>query len=55
MDHREIEGGLWQLIGQVSGPRTRMGFGARVWLGLDEDMLIKGVLEFLMVFVIRFG
>lgn len=33
----------WQLIGKVSRPRARMGFGARVWLRLDEDTLITGV------------
>lgn len=43
MNHREIEGGVWQLTGKVSRPHTRMSFGARVWLGLDEDTLIKGV------------
>lgn len=43
MDHKETEGGVWQLIGKVSRPCTRMSFGARVWSGLDEDMLIKGV------------
>lgn len=43
MGHRETEGRVWQLIGKVSRPRTRMGFGARGQLGLDEDTLIKGV------------